>query len=112
VRFSGAAPVSQVELRTADSFVSRLIGLAGRRAPQCDTGLLLTRTRAVHTFGMRIALDLVWLDRTGRVLRIDEATPPRRLAACAKARAVIELAAGGADRAGLAPGAIAPVRLR
>ena len=110
MRFSGAAPVSQVELRTADSFTSRLVGLAGRRAPSPDTGLLLTGTRAVHTFGMRYALDLVWLDRAGRVIRVDRALPPRRFAACAKARAVIELAAGGADRAGLAPGAIAPVR--
>jgi uncharacterized membrane protein (UPF0127 family) len=96
-----------VELRTADSFVSRLVGLAGRRAPPAGAGLLLTRTRAVHTFGMRCALDLVWLDRAGRVVRVDEAIPPRRLAACAGAAAVIELPAGGADRAGLVPGAIA-----
>jgi uncharacterized membrane protein (UPF0127 family) len=96
-----------VELRRADSFASRLVGLVGRRAMPPDTGLLLSRTRAVHTFGMRFALDLVWLDRAGRVIRVDEAVPPRRFAACAKAGAVIELTAGGADRAGLAPGAIA-----
>jgi uncharacterized membrane protein (UPF0127 family) len=96
-----------MELRRADSFASRLVGLAGLRTLPPDAGLLLTRTKAVHTFGMRFALDLVWIDRAGRVIRVDRALPPRRFAACGGAGAVIELAAGGADRAGLTPGAIA-----
>jgi uncharacterized protein len=106
-RSAPSASLRYVELRTADSFASRLVGLIGRRALPAGGGLLLTRTRAVHTFGMRFALDLVWLDDCGQVLRVDRSIPPRRLAACAAAAAVIELAAGDADLAGLVPGAIA-----
>ena len=60
---------------------ARLLGLSGLRAPP-PCGLLLPRTRSVHTFGMRFALDLVWLDARGRVARIDLNVPPRRLRAC------------------------------
>jgi uncharacterized membrane protein (UPF0127 family) len=40
---------------------------------------------------MRFALDLVWLDGGGRIVRIDHAVPPRRLRFCGAARAVVEL---------------------
>lgn len=72
---------------------ARLLGLSGLRAPP-PCGLLLPRTRSVHTFGMRFPLDLVWLDAHGRVLRIDPNVPPRRLRACVAARAVVELPVG------------------
>jgi uncharacterized protein len=52
----------------------------------------------VHTFTMRFALDLIWLDGDGGVVRIDRAVPPRRHRGCARARAVIETRAGCADR--------------
>jgi uncharacterized protein len=76
---------------------ARLTGLAGLRAPP-PCGLLLLPTRSVHTFGMRFALDLVWLDARGRVVRVDAAVPPRRLRSCRAARAVIELPVGEAQR--------------
>jgi len=44
-------------------------GLALRR--ESAEPLLIPRCRSVHTFGMRFALDLFWLDEWGRVLRVD-----------------------------------------
>ena len=79
----------------ARRFGTRLRGLALRSQPPPGTALLLPRCRAVHTFGMRFALDLVWLDGDGRVVRIDIAVPPRRLAACRRARAVVEVPSPG-----------------
>jgi uncharacterized membrane protein (UPF0127 family) len=76
----------------ARTFRDRLVGLAWRREPPAE-GLLLPRTRSVHTFGMRFALDLHWLDAAGGVVRIDRAVPPRRLRTCLRARAVLELPA-------------------
>jgi uncharacterized protein len=67
----------------------RLTGLAGRR--DCEVALLLPRCRSVHTFGMRFALDLVWLGRGGEVVRVDRAVPPRRVRTCRRARSVLEL---------------------
>jgi uncharacterized membrane protein (UPF0127 family) len=54
---------------------------------------------------MRFGLDLIWLDKAGRVVRVDADVPPRRLRNCLRARSVIETRGGAADRflaAGLA----------
>ena len=63
-----------------------------------SVGLELSPCRSIHTFGMRFALDLIWLDRAGQVMRVDEAVPPRRLRTCLRARSVIEVRGGSAER--------------
>ena len=47
---------------------------------------------------MRFALDLLWLDAAGAIVRIDHAVAPRRLRTCVRARAVVEAPAGEGDR--------------
>ena len=91
-----------MEIRVAATPRARLLGLSRLRArPPC--GLLLPSTRSIHTFGMRFALDLVWLDARGRAVRVDAAVPPRRVRWCAAARAVLELPSRE-ERAGPEPG--------
>jgi uncharacterized membrane protein (UPF0127 family) len=80
-----------VEVAVARSFRTRLVGLAYRRARRA---LLIPRCRSVHTFGMRFPLDLVWLDRDGRVLAVDRGVPPNRLRSRRDAAAVLEVPAG------------------
>ena len=77
-------------VRVARSRLARLLGLALRRDPP-DWALLLPRTRSVHTLGMRFALDLIWLDREGRAVRVDTAVPRNRFRACRRAVAVCEI---------------------
>jgi uncharacterized membrane protein (UPF0127 family) len=79
---------------------ARRRGLAGLDAGALADGhgLLFERCRSVHTIGMRFALDLVWLGADGTVVRVDRAVAPRRLRTCWAARAVVEVAAGEADR--------------
>jgi hypothetical protein len=43
---------------------------------------------------MRFALDLVWLDREGRIVAIDQRVPPTRVRNCRDAAAVLEVPAG------------------
>jgi uncharacterized membrane protein (UPF0127 family) len=81
----------------ADTFRVRLRGLGGRAEMPCDEALLLPRCRSVHTFTMRFALDLVWLDGQGRVVRVDLGVPPRRVRTCFHARGVLELASREVD---------------
>ena len=78
-----------MDILVARSPLRRLLGLALRRRPPAHA-LLLPRCRSVHTFGMRFPLDLIWLDRDGRVLRVDEAVPPWRVRSCRGAAAVLE----------------------
>jgi hypothetical protein len=81
-----------MEIVVARGLRARLIGLAFRA--DAPAALHLPRCRSVHTFGMRFALDLVWLDAAGDVVRIDRAVPPCRVRSCRAARSVLELRAG------------------
>jgi uncharacterized membrane protein (UPF0127 family) len=87
-----------LELRHAHAFGERRRGLAGLDLLPPDVGLRIHRCNSVHTFGMRFALDLVWLARDGRVLRLDTAVPRRRQRLCVRARSVVEVAAGEGER--------------
>lgn len=86
-----AGPFALVLARSA---WARLVGLAGLPALPPRTALVLGGTRSVHTSGMRFALDLVWLDGRGRVVRLDAEVQPWRLRSCRAARAVVECRAG------------------
>jgi uncharacterized protein len=86
----------------AESFAARLRGLLGRRALPAREGILIRRESSVHTFFMRFAIDVVFLDADERVLRVDANVGPWRLKACRGARSVLELAAGAS--AGLSVG--------
>ena len=84
--------VAEASTRTA-----RMKGLAKLDALPAEVALHIPRCRSVHTFTMRFALDLIWLDRDGRAVRVDRAVAPRRLKSCLRARSVIETGAGRAD---------------
>ncbi|MGB2710692.1 MAG: DUF192 domain-containing protein [Conexibacter sp.] len=84
-------PLDGLDVRIAHGPRARLLGLAGLRTLPPGTGLLLPRTRSVHTFGMRFALDLVWLDGDGAIVRVDRAVRAGRVRSCRPARAVLEL---------------------
>ncbi len=79
---------------------ARRRGLAhlDRDALPAGHALLFERCRSVHTIGMRFALDLLWIDRAGAIVRVDRAVGPRRLRTCLRARAVVETAAGDGER--------------
>ena len=90
---------------------SRRRGLARLDAPAPGSALLLERCRSVHTIGMRFALDLVWIDAGGALVRLDEAVVPWRMRTCLRAHAVVETAAGDGARFAAAL-ASAPLRDR
>jgi uncharacterized membrane protein (UPF0127 family) len=83
----------------ATGFRSRLLGLAGLPRERAGAGLLIPRCASVHTIGMRFALDLVFLDRGGRVLATHRGVPPLRLVRCAGAVEVLEIPAQGGESA-------------
>jgi hypothetical protein len=69
----------------------------------CPTGESSSRPRATARAGagspgsMLYALDLIWLDKRGAVVRVDRNVGPWRMRTCLKARSVIETVAGQAD---------------
>lgn len=85
-----------LRIAEASTAAARLRGLARLDALPPGLALHIPRCRSVHTFAMRFPLDLIWLDRSGAVVRVDRAVPPRRLRTCLRARSVVEAGAGTA----------------
>ena len=107
-RATARTPAASFEVVVAETFGSRLWGLAGLGDDQV-VPLLFPRCRSLHTFGMRLALDIVWLDPTrgGEVVSVERAVRPRRLVSGprrVKGVAALELPAGDAEALGLVAG--------
>lgn len=100
---AGGARV-RIATECAHSFAARLRGLVALPTPPGGAGLWIEPCRAVHTFGVRGALDLVFVSPCMVVQRIDRSVPPRRLRIGPRCRAVLELSAGEAARLGLREG--------
>ena len=81
-------------VEVADSHAKRNKGLLGRDSLGSGEGLWIVPCEAVHTFGMRFPIDLVYIDRKHRVRKVRRAVRPWRLSACLSAHSVIELPAG------------------
>lgn len=91
--------------RVADRIWSRLLGMMGRRRFGCEDCLALRSVGSVHTFFMRMSIDVVFLDRGGMVLGIRRSLPPWRIAAGGtRARQTLELPGGTIERLKLQPG--------
>ena len=85
-----------------EGFVDRTLGLLGRS--ELDGALLLTRTRSVHTAGVRFRLDVAFLDRDLVVLDTCRLRPWWVALPRWRACNVLEAAAGSFERWHLRPG--------
>ena len=92
-------------VRTASTFLSRLVGLLGTAAIAEGEGLWIVPCRSVHTWGMRYPIDVAFLDARGVVVVILEGLPPNRVGRVFRdARGALELRAGTLAATGTAPG--------
>lgn len=96
-----------IQVQMADTFWTRLAGLMFRRPLPSATGLLITPCNSIHMCFMRFAIDAVYLDQQGKILKITRHLRPwLGLSACWQAHSVLEMTAGQADALGLKPGQI------
>jgi len=74
---------------------SRMVGLLGRTSLSAGEGLLIVPCSGVHTWGMKIPIDVVALDRHMSVVDVRENMGSFRIAAVSwTTRSVLELPAG------------------
>jgi protein-S-isoprenylcysteine O-methyltransferase Ste14/uncharacterized membrane protein (UPF0127 family) len=97
-------------LQPARSRWTRLRGLLGTERLAVGEGLWIEPCRQVHMIGMRYALDVVFLDRGRRIVRIVRGLAPWRISPrVANATSALELPAGTADRLSLHEGAVVAI---
>ena len=88
----------------AETALTRMKGLLGRRELPNEEGILLKPASSVHMAFMRFAIDAVFLDRDMRVIKIAADLKPWRAAGARGSKSVLEIAAGEAERRGLSVG--------
>ena len=85
-------------IETAESSAQRRTGLLKHDKLDEGTGLWIIPCEAVHTFFMKFAIDLIYLDRKRRVRGIVRTLRPWRMSICLPAHSVLELPPGTIDR--------------
>ncbi|MFF0589295.1 DUF192 domain-containing protein [Streptomyces sp. NPDC003781] len=93
----------RVPLEIASSYRARTKGLLGRQS--VDGAMLLSPANSVHTFRMRMAIDVAYLDRRLTVIAVRTMRPGRLGRPRFQARHVLEAAAGAMDGWGVRVGA-------
>ena len=95
----------QLTVFMAESVLERVRGLFAVDIDTVD-GLLIKPCGSVHTLGMRYAIDLVYLDKQRRIIKVVHRLKPWRMSMRLGADSVAELREGTAKALGLETGHI------
>ena len=87
-----------LSLECAFESATRRKGLLGRTSLPGGAALIIAPCNSIHTFFMRFAIDVAFVARDGRVVRVSRAVPAWRIRLALRAFAVVELAAGALER--------------
>ena len=88
----------------ADTSETRRNGLLKHESLPKGEGLWIIPCEAIHTFRMKFAIDVVFIDKHKRVTKIVPAMKKSRMAMSWRARSVVELTAGLAAETGMEVG--------
>ncbi len=81
--------------KEANTFVSRLIGLVGRKSLNEKEGLIILKSSSIHTFFMRFSIDVIFFNKEQKIIKIISNLQPYRISPWIwNAYGVIELSAG------------------
>jgi uncharacterized membrane protein (UPF0127 family) len=80
----------------ADTAQKRNTGLLKHTGLEPGEGLWIVPTEGVHTFGMKFTIDVLFLDKKRKVVKVRANMVKRRIALSLRANSVLELPAGRA----------------
>ena len=88
----------------ADTSATRKTGLLKTPALETGHGLWIIPCEGIHTFFMKFALDVVYIDRKRCVRKVVRNLVPWRFSMCLPAHSVLELPVGVIDETGTGKG--------
>ena len=88
----------------ADSSAKRRTGLLKHGGLAPGQGLWIVPCESVHSFFMKFAIDLVYLDRKHKVRKVRHSMAPWRMSICLSAHSILELPAGTLEATGTQAG--------
>ncbi|PIQ88936.1 MAG: hypothetical protein COV72_05695 [Candidatus Omnitrophica bacterium CG11_big_fil_rev_8_21_14_0_20_42_13] len=79
----------------AENAFSRMKGLLGRKLLNKSCALIIKPTSSIHTFFMKFPIDIAFLDKNNKILKIKHGVMPFRFISCPLgAKITIELPSG------------------
>jgi hypothetical protein len=79
----------------ANSFFKRLKGLLGCKSLNEGEALIITHSKSIHTFFMRFPIDVLFVDKNNKIVKLIPSLKPFRLTSiCFKSAYVVELPSG------------------
>lgn len=100
-----------MRVRVAQGEAARLRGFLGRTEIGEDEILLFENTRLLHTFGMRTHIDIVFVDKGMRIVRVFSNAGPWRIYGSLSATHALEFAPGSVARRNLVLGDLLTLEL-
>jgi uncharacterized membrane protein (UPF0127 family) len=91
-------------IETARSGSERKKGLLGRSGLEHGGGMWIVPCEGIHTFFMKFAIDVIFIDRKKKVRKTVGALGPWRMSLCLRAHSVLELPVGVIEASGTRPG--------
>jgi uncharacterized membrane protein (UPF0127 family) len=88
----------------ADTSEKRRTGLLKHKSLPEGEGLWITPCEGVHTFGMSFPIDVVYISRQRKVVKLRVNMVRNRISFCLRAHSVLELPTGSISRTGTLPG--------
>ena len=88
----------------AVNFMTRLIGLLGTKKLDKGKALVIRPCSSIHTIGMKYAIDVVFLDKQNKIVKIINDMPAGKFSLCSGSSYVIELPAGTIEATGTVVG--------
>ncbi len=85
-------------VRIAGDSAARRRGLLGTHDLNRESGLWIVPCEAIHTFGLKMPIDVLFLDRDFKVKKLLTAMPPSRISICFAASSVVEVKPGAIAR--------------
>jgi uncharacterized membrane protein (UPF0127 family) len=98
----GATLASRADV--ADTSEKRRTGLLKHTSLPEGEGLWIVPCEAIHCFFMKFTIDIIYLSRGKKVVKVRPGLKPWRMSACLRAHSVLELPAGSIARTGTLKG--------
>lgn len=95
--------VSINRVKKAETLISKTLGVIGWKDFGKSNGMILTETNSIHTFFVRFTLDLVFLDKEMKIIRLVKNLKPFSISPIVwRAKHVLEMPAGSIEKYNLA----------
>ena len=101
---NSSADKSLFHIRKAETFFERGRGLLGCKGLKEGHGMLICPCNSIHTFFMKMPIDVIFLNKDNEIQTIRRNMKPQRFVRSGDASSVLELMAGQADLSGLLNG--------